>query len=216
MPFPAGSEIFEFAILTGGNANNTLVVNDSDGRIFVSGLGRAVSDWQGTVQLDNAGSEADPSSGLSYNEYYLIALKGTGARYSINDTGGTTSYNELYILGTPGDDQLTLDAAGNAGFVFSGSLIDPNFPFSASVQSNAIFPTRPAVVSTKVTITGPTTLNSSKMQVSKDNRAQAVTYVGNTGTFTIAAPSANRCWKTPKLWPARHTTKRAWDERRTS
>lgn len=176
-------EIFENATLVGGDSNNTLVVNDGDNSIIIGGVSRLVSNWQGSVTLDSLGS-----SGL-FNEYYLVSLKGTRARYSVNDSGGTASYDELYVLGTPAQDQFTLDASGSIGYVFSGSLVDTRFPYAASVTSTTIFPTRTTVAS-DVMVTGPSSM-SSRMKVFKNRIPHAVTYTDKTGTFRIMAETAS-------------------------
>ena len=78
---PVKAEIFENAIITGGDSNNVLVVGDSNNRVQVEGASEfPVSNWRGTVTLDARG-------GGEFNEYYIINLKGTGARYFIDDNG---------------------------------------------------------------------------------------------------------------------------------
>ena len=109
-----GIEIFEEANLVGGVDNNTFVVNDSDNSITVGSTPWAVTDWRGKVDLDNLGNND------VLNEYYLISLKGTTARYSINDSVGGSAFDEVYLLGTSGQDEFTLDADGPRGFVISG------------------------------------------------------------------------------------------------
>ena len=52
--------LFEIAILTGGRSNNTLVVNDSDNVIYVGGVARAVTPWQGRVTLDIGRQRGQP------------------------------------------------------------------------------------------------------------------------------------------------------------
>ena len=60
--------IFEFARLTGGVANTTLVVNDLDNTIYIGGAARSVRPWTGGVTLDTG---AAPDSRL---EHYLVNL----------------------------------------------------------------------------------------------------------------------------------------------
>ncbi len=217
-PFAPHNTLFENAVLVGGASNNMLIVNDSDGQIQVDNYSPnplPVTDWLGSVILDNAGSSADLSTQTSFNEYYVIALKGTGARYSINDSGGTTSFDELYVLGT--DDQVdtfTLDGADDVGIVYSGSLIDPTFPYELTLVHSTLYPTRPTQtqqdgsdvslkVRTTVTInasdppTGQPSLLSD-LQVFKDGVRQQVvpgtssevTGKPNTASFTIVADHA--------------------------
>ena len=70
-------------MLTGGNSNNTLVVNDVDGTIYVGGVARAVTQWQGRVVLDNK------TNMLAFPEHYVVTIAlGNHARVEIADTGG--------------------------------------------------------------------------------------------------------------------------------
>lgn len=180
-------EIFENASLVGGNSNNTLVVNDTNNEVFVNAVPiNALTDWRGTVTLDSLGSTG------ALNEYYLISLKGTGARYSINDTGGTSSYDELYVFGTDGVDLFTLDAAGAVGYVYSGSLTDSSFAYTTTVFSSVILGAiSKDAIYTDVTITGPTSLVDN-LQVYKEvtnSELVPVTFLDNSGTFKINADS---------------------------
>ncbi|MCH5375051.1 MAG: hypothetical protein JJ992_13835, partial [Planctomycetes bacterium] len=188
---PSSTEIFENAVITGGTSNNTLVVGDSDNQILVGSTTRAVSDWTGSVVLDNRASSGGD------NEYYLITLKGSGARYFIQDNGGTGAYDELYVFGTSGADDFSLNAAGGGtGIVTSGALFDGNavdgdgaFPFKVSTHSSDILSNRNNV-STEITIAATASLQN-RIRVVQDLVLQNVTYAQDgptyTATFTVPA-----------------------------
>src|SRR5205823_5588136 len=59
---------FMVANIKGGANNNTLVVNASDSSIYVGGVARKVSQWQGHVTLDNMTN----SQGDLNPEHYVI------------------------------------------------------------------------------------------------------------------------------------------------
>ncbi|MDP2955928.1 MAG: hypothetical protein Q8N53_05880, partial [Longimicrobiales bacterium] len=133
------SPIFERAYLTGKTVtpdlvehsrNNVLVVGDSDGWIHIQGLPdvavdnwtQRVSDGSYTVRLDNVGNDGIGSDGLS--EYYIVSFTGTGgARIYIQDTGGTSGYDELYIVGTEGKDFIKLDAGDKSTDLTAGQIV---------------------------------------------------------------------------------------------
>ena len=66
-------------------SNNTIVVNDTDSTIYIGGVARAVTPWQGRVVLDNKTN----SRSRSRPEHYVITIvAGNHARIEIADTGG--------------------------------------------------------------------------------------------------------------------------------
>ncbi|MCH5377973.1 MAG: hypothetical protein JJ992_28785, partial [Planctomycetes bacterium] len=132
-----GDEIFEQASLTGGASNNLLVLNDRDNVITVAGVMRTVNDWTKPVTLDNTRNDNSlptENEEASLNEYYLLNLKGTtGVHVTIRDTGGSIGYDEVYIVGTAGNDIFGLNATGGGvtGIVTAG---DPNNAFHETVN----------------------------------------------------------------------------------
>ena len=107
--------IFEEAVLTGGDGNNTLVVNDSDGHLNINGANRNVAQFQGHVVLDNKGNGTGPLT--TTPERYLVTINpGNHARIDIVDSGGGSGVDELVIFGTNQGDNIHLNAAGSGGF----------------------------------------------------------------------------------------------------
>src|SRR5207248_6021128 len=51
------SGIFQVVQLTGGHSNNTIVVNDSDNTIYIGGIARRVTPFNGRAILDNRGND---------------------------------------------------------------------------------------------------------------------------------------------------------------
>src|SRR5439155_5247941 len=107
--------LFEAAILTGGTGNNTLVVNDSDNTVYVGGVARAVTPWQGHATLDNRGNSTGALTG-SPERYVIAIVAGNHARIDIVDSGGGSGADELVIFGTNQGDDLRLNAAGRGAF----------------------------------------------------------------------------------------------------
>ena len=109
--------IFATAELTGGTGNNTMVVNDVDGKIWVNGVARTVTTWNGEAVLDNG-----PNSVNTLPEYYVITnVPGSTAGIDIVDSGGGSGTDVLVVFGTNQVDTLTLNSAGTGpaavGFV---------------------------------------------------------------------------------------------------
>ncbi|MEW6156754.1 MAG: Ig-like domain-containing protein, partial [Verrucomicrobiota bacterium] len=158
---PTSTEIFEIAKITGDVGNNILVVGDSDNIIKLDGRpNRSVTDWKGIVTLDNRGSND------AFNEYYIIVLRGNGAKYYVEDNGGTGAYDELYIVGTEGPDKFSLNASNGVGIISSGDFYDANFPYSVTTLSSNILTSR-SNVSTDVTVHGTSSLIG-KLRIAKD------------------------------------------------
>ena len=107
--------IFEAAILTGGTSNNTIVVNDSDNTVYIGGVARAVTPWQGHATLDNAGNSTGLLTG-SPERYVIAVVQGNHARIDIVDSGGGSGADELVVFGTSNGDNLHLNAAGSGAF----------------------------------------------------------------------------------------------------
>ena len=110
--------LFAVASIKGGANNNTLVVNASDSSIFVGGVARKVTQWNGHVTLDNMTN----SQGNLDPEHYVIAvLNDNTAQIDIIDSGGNTGEDELVLFGSPKADTIELTAAGSGaasvGFV---------------------------------------------------------------------------------------------------
>ena len=104
--------IFEKAVLTGGDGNNTIVIGDRDGVVLVGNSTLTVSPWTGTVSLDNRINDEN-----SYPEYYILNLTGAGgARVTVSDTGAGIGFDCLVLNGTNMADTVTLDAAGSGSF----------------------------------------------------------------------------------------------------
>ncbi len=108
--YAAGAEVedlkflFQEARITGGDSYNILAVGDLDNTITVDGTDQSVSDWTGIATLDNAGNSA-----MGYNEYYLVTLGGdSNTVVNINDSGGTSGFDELHLYGTLGADEFEL------------------------------------------------------------------------------------------------------------
>jgi len=114
----ADHPIFERAVIRGGPGNNILVVGDVSNTIYIGGSPLDVRDWSGHVTLNN---QANNDGSLS--EYYILNLKGnTGGQYNVQDTGGGVGYDELYVYGSPADDQFTLNAGDSEGDISAGVL----------------------------------------------------------------------------------------------
>ena len=105
--------MFSTAILTGGNGNNTMVVNDIDSTIYVGGVARSVSTWSGHAILDDG---ANTSNTLP--EYYVITLKPgtTLTQVDINDSGGASGTNDVVVFGSNQADTIELNSAGSGAF----------------------------------------------------------------------------------------------------
>ena len=102
--------IFEKAVLTGGDHNNTLVVNDSDNTVFINGqsLTRARRST-GSALLDNRGNTFD----TNVENYVVSILPGNSTRVDIVDCGGGSGVDRIVIFGTSQADSLALDGAGS-------------------------------------------------------------------------------------------------------
>src|SRR5581483_9601634 len=105
--------IFAAADLTGGDGNNTIVVNDVDGKIWVAGQGALnVTTWNGNAILDNADNTGNPDADLP--EYYVITnAAGSTAQIQIIDSGGASGSDDLVVFGTNQADTLTLNSYGS-------------------------------------------------------------------------------------------------------
>ncbi|MCR9294179.1 MAG: dockerin type I domain-containing protein [bacterium] len=136
--------LFESAQISGGEGNNTLVVNDDDNQVWIVGQAEslAVTDWRGPVTLDNKGSSLNTDPDVGFNEYYILHMNGTREiTYSIADTG-SSGFDEVYLFGIDGStesasDQFYLIASGSvdngtrAGHVYAGQPSDPETPTTA-------------------------------------------------------------------------------------
>jgi Ca2+-binding EF-hand superfamily protein len=102
--------IFERANIRGGTGNNTIVVNDIDGTVFVGAQALSVSPWQGRVTLDSRANESLDA------EHYIITIPlGNRGRIEIVDSV-SASVDVLIINGTTGEDNIALNAAGSGSF----------------------------------------------------------------------------------------------------
>ena len=100
--------IFSTAQLTGGAGNNTIVVNDLDSKIYVGGVTRTVTTWNGEALLDNSSNTAN-----ALPEYYVLTIvPGSTAEVDIVDSGGGTGTDDLVVFGSNQPDTLELDATG--------------------------------------------------------------------------------------------------------
>ena len=104
--------IFEKASLTGGDHNNTLVVNDSDGTIHLNGAPLAVQPFKGSVLLDNRGNTFD----TDVENYVVSILPDNATRVDVVDSGGGSGVDRIIVFGTSQRDQLVLDGTGNGAF----------------------------------------------------------------------------------------------------
>ncbi len=104
--------IFEKAVLTGGDHNNTLVVNDSDNAVVINGQPLTVTPFDGSALLDNRGNEFDTNA----ENYVVSILPGNSTRVDIVDSGGASGVDRIVIFGTSQADSLTLDGAGAGSF----------------------------------------------------------------------------------------------------
>ena len=107
--------IFEASVLTGGTDNNTIVVNDSDNTVYIGGVARPVTPWQGHATLDNAGNSTGLLTG-SPERYVISIVPGNSARIDIVDSGGGSGADELVVFGTNQGDDIRLNAAGSGAF----------------------------------------------------------------------------------------------------
>lgn len=121
-----GSEIFEYAEISGGYSRNTLVVNDDDNTInvLVDGGGSTQIDdlvmWRGDVSLDNLSNIGDEQEAERYVVYLNGDLQATTGIVRIDDSGkapeDATSPDDqlvggidhLYLLGTSGQEYVYL------------------------------------------------------------------------------------------------------------
>ena len=121
-----GSEIFEYAEISGGFSRNTLVVNDDDNTInvLVDGGGATQIDdlvmWRGEVSLDNLSNIGDEQEAERYVVYLNGDLQATTGIVRIDDSGkapeDATSPDDqlvggidhLYLLGTSGREYIYL------------------------------------------------------------------------------------------------------------
>jgi hypothetical protein len=105
-----------------------LVVGDQDGTVYTPGYAQGdtirVIGWTGKAVLDNRVARID---GSSQAEYYIVSLTGnSGGTVTISDSGGAEGYDELYVYGTPGDDQVYLNKTGTtSGSVIVGEMSGP-------------------------------------------------------------------------------------------
>ena len=104
--------IFEKAVLTGGDHNNTLVVNDSDNSVVINGQPLTVTPFDGSALLDNRGNEFD----TNVENYIVSILPGNSTRVDIVDSGGASGVDRIVIFGTSQADSITLDGAGAGSF----------------------------------------------------------------------------------------------------
>ena len=136
LPLDSNSNcVFENATITGGDSNNVMVVGDQDNRIYAGGTEVTVQGWTGKAILDNKVARLN---GSSQSEYYIVNLDGqSGGTVVINDTGGTEGYDELYLFGTAGNDQVYLNSAGSdQGLAIFGNRFDPAVPYTVDVTSS--------------------------------------------------------------------------------
>ena len=91
------------------SSNNILVLGDHDGVIHIDGREDLLNlqTWTGEVTFDNKGNQGDRADTL--NEYYVINLAGTGGTINVSDSGGSQGFDELYVYGSRGDDDIRLD-----------------------------------------------------------------------------------------------------------
>ena len=130
--------IFQVALLTGGNGNNTMVVNAIDGTIWVGGVARTVTTWNGHAILDNASNTSN-----TLPEYYVITIKpGSAAVIDINDSGGGSGQNDVVVFGSNQPDTVQLNSAGSGafavGFVLATVTSQTNISFQG-VQRLEVF-----------------------------------------------------------------------------
>ncbi|MGZ6715887.1 MAG: hypothetical protein ACXVFG_14140, partial [Gaiellaceae bacterium] len=165
--------LFEAAILTGGAANNTIVVNDIDNTIFIGGVARSVTPWQGHATLDNAGNSS------ASTEHYVVAINiNNHALIDIVDSG--TGEDELVVFGTNQGDNLVLGATGSTGLVTAQDVATTAISYQ-SVDRVSIY-----------------TLDGSDRILSNDTRALTVVDTGaggdlvTVGTVPLALDRGNR------------------------
>ena len=103
--------IFEIAILTGGNSNNTMVVNDIDGTIYVGGVARAVTPWQGHVVLDNRRNMLSLPRVLRDHDRARQPRARRHRRHRRR-----LGVDDLVVFGTNQPDNVALNAAGSGDF----------------------------------------------------------------------------------------------------
>ena len=104
--------IFASVRLTGGDANNTMVVNAIDGSISVGGVARTVTTWNGTALLD-AGANV---TGI-YPQYYVLTIvPGSTAGIDVVSSGGGAGVNDVVVFGSNQADTVTLNATGAGSY----------------------------------------------------------------------------------------------------
>ena len=135
LPLDSNSNcVFENATITGGDSNNVMVVGDEDNNLRRRN-GSNGAGLDGKAILDNKVARLN---GSSQSEYYIVNLDGqSGGTVVINDTGGTEGYDELYLFGTAGNDQVYLNSAGSdQGLAIFGDRFDPAVPYTVDVTSS--------------------------------------------------------------------------------
>ena len=166
---PDSGLIFENANLKGGDSNNTIVLNDRDNLIHVTGRPDvAVTDWHGYALLDNAANITSPeNTEAGKNEYYILNLKGdTGSRIAVEDSGGTSGFNELYVFGTDERDDVMLDRA-------SGHVTAAMIQVGAAASSG-----RETVIHRKVNRVNINTLGGDDFVYSDDTAVPVIVHMG--------------------------------------
>jgi hypothetical protein len=103
--------IFKVAVLNGGDANNTIVVNDVDNRIWINGISRAVIPWTGHAIVDTKGNTDQ------YPENVVVTLKpDNGALVDVVNSAPGSGVKRLVVFGSRQADNLTLNASGSGAF----------------------------------------------------------------------------------------------------
>ncbi len=127
--------IFANVIMQGGAHNNTLVVGNKNGVIYVGGVPVHVTPFTGSVTLNNMGDTADP-----YTENYVISTDGqSGANITIAPAAVQAGSSQLIVNGTDGADNITLNAAGS-GASRTGTVIfgDPTKPGHSTITYQGV------------------------------------------------------------------------------
>ena len=96
--------IFENATLTAGDAANTFLVGDADGRVVVRGATRTVTGWHGTVTI----------SALGGDDLVAVATRDSAGSHVYVD-GGTGS-DQLVVDGTDLREDVTVDDSSVSGY----------------------------------------------------------------------------------------------------
>lgn len=121
--------IFEVARITGGDADNYIVIGDVDGYITIAGVRRVVArQWSGTAHIDG---------GKGADRYVVTMFGESGALININDSGvdQTAKIDSIAVYGR--DTRHTADQfLIRAGFIAALSDLDADGMFDLADRMN--------------------------------------------------------------------------------